>query len=446
MSPNSNSGLANIVALADLISSAVKDVVAEYTAAGVSMPSLSSTITGPFDTPESTPPNLAKAIRTIEAACTQLSFSVASPGHVVVNKCYGFEEPTCMLVATDAKIADHLLDRPEGLHVDELGRITGIDAAKLGRVLRLLATKHCFTEVKPNVFSNNRLSMKLVSTDPVSGVVGHMTDEVCKASTELNENLKDIHTTSSVSPLGSAFKRAHGCGIFEFYASRFNQAMIGWGYVTGKGMLPKVYPWGSLPAETVFCDVGGGKGHAAIELLKVFPQLKVVVQDLPTVAAEGKKYLQQQAMDPLLKERVQFVPLDFFGETPVAGCDVYYMRHVLHDWPLGECKKILDNLRKVVKPSSRFFIHELVLQHVVGDSISDKQFEKAPEPLLPNFGAGRFRLYAQDINMMTLLNSQERTLPQFIEMGASSGFEFVKLWDLGEVGLMEFVPFCSRLI
>jgi hypothetical protein len=51
-----------------------------------------------------------------------------------------------MLVATDSKIADHLLDKPEGLHVDELGRKTGIDPGKLGRVLRLLATKHCFTE------------------------------------------------------------------------------------------------------------------------------------------------------------------------------------------------------------------------------------------------------------------------------------------------------------
>jgi hypothetical protein len=51
-----------------------------------------------------------------------------------------------MLVATDAKIADHLLDKPEGLHVEDLAHKTGIDAGKLGRVLRLLATKHCFTE------------------------------------------------------------------------------------------------------------------------------------------------------------------------------------------------------------------------------------------------------------------------------------------------------------
>ncbi|KAJ7637687.1 S-adenosyl-L-methionine-dependent methyltransferase [Mycena polygramma] len=443
-----NSGLADIVALSDLISNAVKDVVAEYTAAQVSLPSLSSTSPGPFDTPESMSANLVKAIRTIEAACTQLSVSVASPGHVIMNRSYGFEEPVCMLVATDSKLADHLLDKPEGLHIDELGLKTGIDSGKLGRVLRLLATKHCFSEVKPNVFANNRLSMKLVSTDPISGSVGHMTDEVALACTALNENLKDSKTTASVSPQGSAFNRAHGSSIFDYYSlpsqkersDRFAQAMVGWGLVTGKGMLPKVYPWASLPKDTVFCDVGGSNGHVSIHLLKAFPHLKMVVQDLPTVVEQGQEYLQKVDIDPALKERVQFIPLDFFGGIPKENCDVYYIRHVLHDWPVAECTKILDNIRKAVKPSSRVFIHELVLQHLVSDGISDSQFEKAPAPLLPNYGAGRFRLYAQDINMMVLLNSQERTLTEFIDIGARSGFEFVKLWDLGEAGLMEFAP------
>lgn len=51
-----------------------------------------------------------------------------------------------MLVATDAKIADLLVNKPDGVHVEDLGRKSGINAEKLARVLRLLATKHCFTE------------------------------------------------------------------------------------------------------------------------------------------------------------------------------------------------------------------------------------------------------------------------------------------------------------
>lgn len=50
-----------------------------------------------------------------------------------------------------------------------------------------------------------------------------------------------------------------------------------------------------------------------------------MVQDLPPVMEQGREYLEKETMDPALKQRVQFVPLDFFGSTPVKGCDVYYV-------------------------------------------------------------------------------------------------------------------------
>jgi hypothetical protein len=84
-SPALEAGLADLVALADLISSAVKDIVSEYTDAGAILPPLSSTAPGPFDTPETVPIKIAKAARIIDAACAQLSYSVGSPGHVITN-------------------------------------------------------------------------------------------------------------------------------------------------------------------------------------------------------------------------------------------------------------------------------------------------------------------------------------------------------------------------
>ena len=64
--------------------------------------------------------------------------------------------------------------------------------------------------------------------------------------------------------------------------------------------------------------------------------------------------------------------------------------------------------------------------------------KQAPEPLLPNYGAGRVRQYNMDVLMMTGFNSQERRLPDFIKLGEASGLEFVKLWDLGEMSLVEY--------
>ena len=40
--------------------------------------------------------------------------------------------------------------------------------------------------------------------------------------------------------------------------------------------------------------------------------------------------------------------------------------------------------------------------------------------------------------MMAMLNSQERRLPHFIRLGEAAGLEFVKLWDLGEMSLIEY--------
>jgi hypothetical protein len=35
--------------------------------------------------------------------------------------------------------------------------------------------------------------------------------------------------------------------------------------------------------------------------------------------------MQKENLDPTLKERVQFVPLNFFSGTPVKDCDIYYV-------------------------------------------------------------------------------------------------------------------------
>jgi len=59
---------------------------------------------------------------------------------------------------------------------------------------------------------------------------------------------------------------------------------------------------------------------------------------------------------------------------------------------------------------------------------------KASEPLLPNYGVGRIRHYNLDLDMMTMLNSKERRLPDFIKLLVV----FVKLWDFGESGLVEY--------
>ncbi|EIM90607.1 S-adenosyl-L-methionine-dependent methyltransferase [Stereum hirsutum FP-91666 SS1] len=436
---------AQLLPLVDLISKSVALLVEEYRSVNQSVPSLDSTSPSPFDAPESNTPAMSRAVQIIEAACAQLCFTVASPGHVMINKAYAFEEAACLQVVTEGRIADHLVDVPHGLSVEALASKSGLNAGKLGRILRMLATKHCFIEVSPNVFANNRLSIKLLSTDPVSSFVGHLTGEGMKGASFLNDALMDQVSGSSMSPADAPFRHAYGAPIFDYYsqaprriAERFNKAMVGFGLVTGTGMLPQAFPWNILPKGTTVCDVGGGNGHATLGLAKSFPHLRIIVQDLEHVVVNGKPLWEKACPEAVNSKHVDFVPLDFFKGVPVSGCDFYYLRHVLHDWPQAESLKIMSNIRSAMKESSRLLIHEFVLQHAVRDMKCGPGFSQAPEPLLPNFGMGRVRLYEQDINMMCCVNSMERTLDEFVELGNYTGYRFVKIWDAGEASLVEF--------
>ena len=81
---------------------------------------------------------------------------------------------------------------------------------------------------------------------------------------------------------------------------------------------------------------------------------------------------------------------------------------------------------------------EYILQHANRVPEAQSKFNQAPEPLLPNYGAGRIRQYNLDISMMTKLNSEERQLDDFIRLGEAAGLKFEKLWDFGEMGLVEY--------
>jgi hypothetical protein len=51
-------------------------------------------------------------------------------------------------VVLTAKIPDLLAEHHDGLSLDDLAKLTGLDKDKLGRVLRYLAAKHIFREGK----------------------------------------------------------------------------------------------------------------------------------------------------------------------------------------------------------------------------------------------------------------------------------------------------------
>ncbi|OAX38960.1 hypothetical protein K503DRAFT_782506 [Rhizopogon vinicolor AM-OR11-026] len=82
------------------------------------------------------------------------------------------------------------------------------------------------------------------------------------------------------------------------------------------------------------------------------------------------------------------------------------LRSILHNWPDAEAITILRNIRNAMKPNSRV----LILQD---PGVGFNRFSVAPQPMLPNFGAGSHRVYQLDMAMWFIFNAKERTLDEF---------------------------------
>lgn len=139
------------------------------------------------------------------------------------------------------------------------------------------------------------------------------------------------------------------------------------------------------------CDLGGGTGHMLIKIGKAHPHLQLKLQDIPERVEQAKEIAWPREFPEAMEEkRIEFKPVNFFTESPIAGCDVYYvsstdilLQPVLnfytiaeaypvcraftcilysantsssHDWQDSQCLEILRNLRKAMGPHSRVLI------------------------------------------------------------------------------------------
>jgi len=387
---------------------------------------------------------LKKAIRTLEGACQQLCATLAPPQHTVMNMVGNFDW-ACIRVVVEHGIADILDKFPSGLHADELAAKVGMIGSKLPRVLRPLASKGCFIEVSEDVFANNRLSLHLRTSEGVAGISLVMTKQVAKGAHVLTENIAGSRYATSFDPGDAPCMQAldHKYkDTFELLRSdeqllkAYHSGMGGIGFIMGSLSVIERFPWRKYNSVV---DLGSGVGSFSRPLAKRFSHMQITCHDLPEVIEEAKDIWSKDAPDALTSGRVTLAPLNFFEQVPESGRDVYYLRYVLHDWHDPESIAILRNVREAMAPHSRLLIQDYVLR---SSAPLDKQHgldagDIAPEPLLPNFGAGNARMYSQDLTMFFTHNARERTIIDFINLANRTGFFIVKVWDLAETCLLE---------
>jgi SAM-dependent methyltransferase len=311
------------------------------------------------------------------------------PADRLTRLLFGFM--TTQAVATAAKlgIADRLRDGPKTL--DELAAASGCDARALGRVLRLLVAHGIFDE------SDGRYASTDLGELLRAGVPKSLRGFAIYMGADFHwDTWRELET--SVRSGLPAFEALHGRAFFQWLPENdepkaiFHDAMTSF---SSASCAPIVAALDVGDAKSVV-DVGGGHGYLLSALLRAHPKLHGTLLDAPGVVEGAVARFRAEGID----SRSRAVAGDFFESVPEGG-DVYFMKHIVHDWNDEDAARILGNCARAMRPGGRVLTIEMVLPD-------------RPEPALGAF---------LDLEMLVFLHSFERTAEQYRALYRRAGLE-----------------------
>ncbi|KAI0401078.1 sterigmatocystin 8-O-methyltransferase [Xylaria palmicola] len=156
------------------------------------------------------------------------------------------------------------------------------------------------------------------------------------------------------------------------------------------GVILDAYDWAAAGKATVV-DVGGSAGHDSVLLAQNYPDLRLVVQDLPMV-----KPIFEADCPAELRDRVSFVEHDLYQPQPTQA-DIYMLKLILHDNSEAEAAKILRALTPSLRPGSRVIVIEYI-----GKADSEGEKNESLPLSVRQMGS------ATDLRMMAIFNAKER--------------------------------------
>lgn len=112
--------------------------------------------------------------------------------------------------------------------------------------------------------------------------------------------------------------------------------------------------WDGKNCPSLMIDVGGSRGCIAIEILRKYPGIRYIVQDL-------KEVVESAETPNDLADRLKFQEHNFFSDQTVLGADVYFLRSILRDWSDTYAIKIVRSLIPALRHGSRIILNEVCL-------------------------------------------------------------------------------------
>ena len=250
----------------------------------------------------------------------------------------------------------------EEISYQELAERCEIDVDTVRRFLRLAIAFHIFRETSNGLIGHSAASRCMLDMPLVNDWIGHFCNETWPAAPHTVEALSrwpasqepDETAFSLSSPsnpkLFGFLQETHAKGQRFTNAMRFFQAAP----EMSVSYLLADLRWDeqSLPRRLI--DIGGADGSISASILRRYPTMTAIVQDLPSVVAMNK-------VPEDLEGRLELMSHDMFSPQPELDADVYLLRSTLHDWSDKYCLTILRNIIPVLKSGSRVIINEVCL-------------------------------------------------------------------------------------
>ncbi|KAF9873097.1 sterigmatocystin 8-o-methyltransferase [Colletotrichum karsti] len=352
------------------------------------------------------------------ASARSLVHALETPRETMIKHCWAQPAAFAALTyAVDSGLFTSMAQHDGPHKVTDLAATLGHDPALLGRIMRHLGAMQYIVETGPDEYKATNFSRALTITIMGAGypcVAGACMEALAKFHEFAKKtNYREPHDVFN-SPLQYGYKTKLDC--FSHFAAnspydmQFAQHMGAYRQGRPSWMDDGFYPvqerlldgFDSSKNEVLLVDVGGSFGHDIDEFRRKHPKApgRLVVQDLPSVIDQIDK----------LDGEIERMGHDFFNEQPIKGARAYYMHSVLHDWPDAKCEEILARTTAAMRPG---YSKLLVNENCIPDTGADWQ----------NTG--------QDIMMLTLVSSKERTRAEWKVLLERSGLRIVQIFDVG---------------
>lgn len=339
-----------------------------------------------------------------------LSAQGPAPAQVVIGAGLGFIISSCMQTFTKLGVADRIAKGTT--KVADLGAQTKFPENALYRILRVLEMAGIVRETTARAFVLTDAG-SLLRTDAqgsMRDIIQYMTDPLhYKVYGSFTESLQRGKTP---------FEDVLGEPVFKWFfrpenreeAEIFHKGMVSFSSTCAPAFLQSY----DFTQFQHMIDLGGGLGGIVRAILKVCPKLKGTVADLPQVVEQTNHAIAADG----LSSRCATVACDFFEAVP-SGADGYFMKHILHDWNDQDATRILKNIRAVIPSKGKL---------ILGEAVVPADGTPHPAKLI-------------DIEMMTFLQGQERTEPEWRALLSGAGFKLNRvIYTKSPLDLIEAVP------